>query len=367
MRRRTRQLKDSAFESLTLSVEVFNRPSPVARAQGVMLPLQHAFEMLMKAAIWERRGTIEHKGVGRSFSLRECMGMLHGAGVLDESECVVIATIAATRDGVQHHGATVSEERLYVNAASGLRVFDDLLERVARERLADQGGFAQRMLPVTVNPPRELHLLTSDDIDHVRDLLRPSLHRHAEARALLRTLVVADRAAQTPLEELEQPTEAELERLSRRLKKATDWTRLLPGLARLSLEADEGHTYKLRVVKSSTAPGVRVVLPGEPGAESAVSLLKVDDTKTYCFYVKDLKEKLGLNQYNTCALIHLLGVRDDARCFKSFMMGRQRHDRYSHEALRRLRAALSENRLDDARAAYKEALRARRRAARAAA
>lgn len=62
MKRRTRQLKDSAIESLTLSVEVFNRPSPVARAQGVMLPLQHAFEMLLKAAVWERRGAIQPKG-----------------------------------------------------------------------------------------------------------------------------------------------------------------------------------------------------------------------------------------------------------------------------------------------------------------
>ena len=195
MKRRTRQLKDSAIESLTLSVEVFNRPSPVARAQGVMLPLQHAFEMLLKAAVWERRGAIQPKGATKSWSLRECLGMLRGYGLLDEDECVVVATISATRDGVQHHSAAVSEERLYVNAASGLRVFDDLLQRVVSERLADQGGFAQRMLPGTVNPPRELHLLTGGDVDQVRELLRPSVHHHAEARALLRTLVLSDRAA----------------------------------------------------------------------------------------------------------------------------------------------------------------------------
>jgi len=52
------------MESLTLAVEVFNRPSPTARTQGVLLHLQHAFEMLLKAAIWEERGRIQPKGGG---------------------------------------------------------------------------------------------------------------------------------------------------------------------------------------------------------------------------------------------------------------------------------------------------------------
>lgn len=46
MKRRTRLLNSAATESLTLAVEVFNGPSPTARTQGVLLNLQHSFEML---------------------------------------------------------------------------------------------------------------------------------------------------------------------------------------------------------------------------------------------------------------------------------------------------------------------------------
>ncbi len=40
------------------------------------------------------------------------------------------------RNGVQHQGAWVSEERLYLDAMSGLRLFDELLHRCFDERLA---------------------------------------------------------------------------------------------------------------------------------------------------------------------------------------------------------------------------------------
>jgi hypothetical protein len=61
VKRRTRRLRTTALESLTLAVEVFNRASPTARTQGVLLSLQHAFEMLFKAIIWEDRKTIQEK------------------------------------------------------------------------------------------------------------------------------------------------------------------------------------------------------------------------------------------------------------------------------------------------------------------
>ena len=52
--------------SLTLAVEVFNRPTPTARTQAVLLNLQHAFEMLFKAIIWQNRKRIGPKARGKS-------------------------------------------------------------------------------------------------------------------------------------------------------------------------------------------------------------------------------------------------------------------------------------------------------------
>jgi hypothetical protein len=58
IKRKSRQLKHVALESLTFAIEVFNRPSPIARVSDVLLRLQHALEMLFKATVCERRGTL---------------------------------------------------------------------------------------------------------------------------------------------------------------------------------------------------------------------------------------------------------------------------------------------------------------------
>jgi hypothetical protein len=362
MRRRTRKLKQTAIESLTLAVEVFNRPSETARTQGVLLNLQHAVEMLLKAIVFESAGSITPKRSGKAFSFKECLGKVRGLGHLDEDEAVVAATIDAHRDGVQHQGAELTEERLYIDAASGLRLFDELLHRAFGERLADHPEFANRMLPIAANPPRELFVLTTNDVDRIRDLLAPGKRRHAEAHAFLRTLVMSEQVAHNPMGEVEHPTDSQLETFARKLQSDSDWTKLLPGLGRLALEHDEGVTYNVRIVKKGDVPAVRLVDPAERGAEDAVSILRYNELDRYPFYLHDLEERAGLNRYEALAMVHLLAVRADEESYKVFRMGKQEHARYSHKALRALREGKSAGRLEEAKQAYREHLRARREA-----
>jgi hypothetical protein len=68
-----RQLLRRAIESLALSVELFNRPSEVARSHVVLITLHHAFEMLLKAAILRRTGTIHPRSGGYSYSFEHLM------------------------------------------------------------------------------------------------------------------------------------------------------------------------------------------------------------------------------------------------------------------------------------------------------
>ena len=362
MKRRTRLLKTTAMESMTLAVEVFNRPSATARTQGVLLNLQHSFEMLLKAVVWEDRGRIQPKGGGESYSLRYCLRIVRGMGKLSEDEAIVAATIAGHRDAVQHQGAAVTDERLYLDAASGLRLFDDLLHRCFSERLADHPEFANRMLPVTASPPREMHLLTSSDVQHVRDLLKPPKRRHAEALALLRTLVVSEQVAIDPAAEPTHPTERQLERVARKLQEAEDWTKVLPGLAKLTLEQDEGMTYNLRIVKDKAAAPVRVVRAGDDGAEDAISILKVSELEYWCYYLKDLASEAGITRYEAEALVHLLDVKSDRESFRMFEMGKQWHARYSGRALHLIREAKAAGRVDEAKAALREHRRVQRQA-----
>jgi hypothetical protein len=362
MRRRTRKLKETAIESLTLAVEVFNRPSPTARTQGVLLNLQHAFEMLFKAVIWEDRKRIQPPGSGKSYSFKRCLGILGSMGLLNEDEKVTAATIDAHRDGVQHQGADVTEERLYVDAMSALRLFDELLHRAFGERLAANPMFAGRMLPIAANPPRELHVLTGSDVERVRELLQPSKHRRAEAYAFLRTLLVSERAANDPMADVEQPTEGQLDRVARQLQKTDDWTKVFPGLARLSLTEDEDVVYKLRIVKrGEEAAPVRVVKPGEPGAEDAASLLKVALHEQYPFGLKALAEKADLNQYEARAVVHLLRLKGRDDTYKEFRIDKVSFAHYSQQALREVREAVKAGRLQEARVAYSEYQRSRRK------
>lgn len=53
--RKTRQYVDTAVESLTLAIELFNRPSPVGRGYATVMMAAHSFEMLLKAVIYENR------------------------------------------------------------------------------------------------------------------------------------------------------------------------------------------------------------------------------------------------------------------------------------------------------------------------
>jgi len=361
MKRRTRKLKDMALESLTLAVEMFNRPTPTAGPQGVLLNLQHAFEMLFKCIIWEETRRIQPRGSGRSFSFKECLGMLRGRGLLNEDEAVTAATIDAHRDGVQHQGADITEERLYVDAMGGLRLFDELLHREFQERLADYPAFAGRMLPIAANPPRELHVLTTNDIGSVRELLKPSKHRRTEAYALLRTVLASEQVANDPLGDVEQPTEGALDRVAKQLQATDDWTKVFPGLARQTLTEDEDLVYKLRIVKRDDgAAPVRIVKPGDSGAEDAAALLKYNLMDQYPFGLKAIAEKVGVNQYEAQALVHLLGTREREETFREFRVDKVTFAHYSHRALKEVRAAVKSGRVGEARIVYGEFQRTKR-------
>jgi len=163
--------------------------------------------------------------------------------------------------------------------------------------------------------------------------------------------------------EVEHPTESQLETFASKLQTDSDWTKLLPGLAKLALEHDEGVTYSVRIVKKGDVPGVKLVKPGEPGAEDAVSILRYNELDRYPFYLKDLQEKASVNQYEARALVHLLGIKTDDEGYKLFRMGKQDHARYSHQALKAIRDAKAAGRLPEAKQAYSEHLRTKREAA----
>src|SRR5262249_38293997 len=120
--------------------------------------------------------------------------------------------------------------------------------------------------------------------------------------------------------------------------------------------------YNLRIVKSKEAASVRVVRTGEEGAEDAVSILKVSELEHYKFYLKELATKAGLTQYEAQALVHLLGIRNDAGSYREIWMGKQLHKRYSGRALHLLREAKTAGRVEEAKATLRQHYREQRQA-----
>jgi hypothetical protein len=356
VRRRTRQLKSSAVESVVLAVEMFNRPATYARAAGVLLPLQHALEMLFKAAIYEARGTIFPRGGAVSFKFSECLSILRSnLNLLTDDQVLVAASIDAHRDAVQHHGSGLREQFLFVDAMSGLTLFRDTLLAAFHERLGDYPAFTGRTLPVAVDPPREFTAIVDSDMRYIADLLRPGHRRRAEAMGLLRPYVLMERVTAVG-EAVAQPTDDEMDALADRVRLDPDWTRLLPGIARLAFDSSSSMAYELRITKSKDAPPVRLVSPEEPAAGEAGAILEVEVLKRFPFNVTELGRQASVNQFEAEAIVFASGFQSDPSLHRAVDVGSSSRPqivhRYSHKALKTMREVVERGGLREARGRY---------------
>jgi hypothetical protein len=110
VKRKTRSLFDRAKTSLVLGVELFNRPTDAARTPGVLLMFDPAFEMLLKAVIFEKTGRIyspyEKKNYDFEKRLNICQSQL---GVINEDEALIRANLNGFRDAAMHDLLDLSE------------------------------------------------------------------------------------------------------------------------------------------------------------------------------------------------------------------------------------------------------------------
>jgi hypothetical protein len=127
LKRRTQQLKSSSVDSLCLAIELFNRPSQVAREQSVMLLLAHSFEMLLKALIFQRRGTIRDKGEQYTYRFGRCINIVHSElNLLDVADLPMLWAIKQDRNAAAHDTFAFSEDMLWLHVRSGVTIFGRL-------------------------------------------------------------------------------------------------------------------------------------------------------------------------------------------------------------------------------------------------
>lgn len=313
LRRQATMFKNTSMESLTLGIELFNRPSPLARDHAVIMMLAHSFEMLLKAIIFQRRGTVRDKDDPLSHSLNRCIEIsTSDLQTVTNDERTLLGAIKQDRDCATHDIIVMSDALLWVHMRAGISVFRRLLLDEFGEELTDL--LPGRVIPVSAAPPSDLGLLVETEIQDVRALLATGRRRSAEAGARLRPLLSLDGSATG---RTDQPTEAEVSRAEKGLRSGTDWRKVLPGLATLSIGPatpnGDAQEVVLRVGKAKDAVPVRRAKPGEEA--EALAYRGVSPFEEYGIKLSKFGEKLGVSVNEGYAVLDALKIKDDDRAY----------------------------------------------------
>lgn len=183
--------------------------------------LDHAFEMMLKAAILHRGGRIREKRAKETIGFDACVRRaLSDSKIkfLGDEQALLLQTINGLRNAAQHHLLEVSEGQLYMHAQAGVTLFRDLLLSVLGKNLRD--SLPSRVLPVSTSPPTSFATLFESEVGEIRKLLGPGRRRRVEAEARLRPLAILDA---TISGEKGQPSTGDLRRVGQRLLDGTNW------------------------------------------------------------------------------------------------------------------------------------------------
>lgn len=328
------QLLKRAFESLALAVELFNRPSEVARSHAVLITLHHAFEMLLKAALLKRTGTIHRASGGYSYTFEKCLAVAADLKILDGDERASLTILDAQRDTAVHYYADVSEELLYVHVQAGVTLFAKLLAAIFGERLVDH--LPNRVLPVSAHPPTALEILLDRELTEVDKLLGQGKRRGAQAAAKLRSILPFATASRADSERI---TEKDLSQAVSLRRKGTDWSVIFPEIAQLRLATEgTGIPLTLRITKVGEIP-MRIAAPGETPVGMVVKQ-EINIWDKFNLGLGDIAEKLGISAPRTHALIYELSIQDDPECYRLLNRKKTKIKGYSKKGLDRLREAI---------------------------
>lgn len=347
MKKEAKLLKEKGISSILLSVDHFNRVAEVGRSQAVLIFLDHSFEMLLKAAILARGGKIRERRESNTIGFDRCVRRaLSDKPFLTEEQALVLQAINGLRDAAQHHLLDLSEGQLYFHAQSGVTLFRDVLKDVFDEDLAD--SLPSRVLPVSTTVPVDPLDMFAAELDTVKQLLAPGRRHRAEAEAKLRGLAIIDGALQG---QFVQPSEYELRMLGSRLTGGEKFDQLFPGIAAVTFQTDGiGPSLSLRIAKKDGIP-VTVVPEGTPGA-GVIALKRVNELDFYNLGHHELAKKVELTPNKTTAAIRILGIKNDPDCYKEVAIGKVRYQRYSQNAIQRIKGLLSEKTADEIWADY---------------
>lgn len=312
LRREVKVLKSKAIASLRSSVAAFNDPDDDGRHTRVLLSLQHAFEMLLKAALvhTQHRGeSVSDNKTGRSIGFEKCVALATERETikLTDSETGVLRAIDAMRDDEQHWFNQVSEQILYLQARLAITAFDDILRRVFGEylpRLRVQGD----RRPAAAGEAYDSRGSGADP--------------HTD-----RARVVCGRGI--------QGVTKDVDRVQTGIRAKQPIAEVFPKLVMLQTEAGGvGTELVVRMSKKEGAP-VRYV---SDEAVPAAAIREGDLQKKFHNSAAYLAKKLDLTPPRCVALRRHTGIDADGKVAYTFKFASQSHLRFSDHAVTILKA-----------------------------
>ena len=315
---------------MILSIEIFNRPNDTGRIPGVLIFLDHAMEMLLKAGILHKGGRIREPRAKQTIGFDTCVRRALSdapSKFLTNEQALTLQSINGLRDAAQHYLLDMSEEHLYMQAQAGLTLLRDLARTVFCVDIRTH--LPERVLPLSTTPPSDLASLFADEVDKIRNLLKHRSRRKIEAISKLRGLAIVEGSF---LGEKLQPGTAVLNKLAKQVRTGTRWTDIFPGIASLNLTAKGyGPGIDLRITKKKGTP-IILVPEGTPGA-TTVAVKRVDELGFYNMGREQLAKQVGLTGPKTTAMVRYLKLQDDPECCRVIQIGKSKFTRYSQKAI----------------------------------
>lgn len=337
MKREAHILLTKAIDSVLLSIENFNRPWDRGRPEAVLILLDRAFELMLKAVIIHKGGRIREprakETIGFDACVRKCVSDAQ-VRCLTQEEALTVQIINTLRDAAQHYVVEISEQQLYIYAQAGLTLFDKILRNVFGYKLYDY--LPERVLPVSSNPPKDFGSLMDVEFEDIKKLVTPGSRKRFKARAKLRSFAIIEESLDGSHS---QPGESELRKLTERVSKGENWQDIFPGIKRLRLSTEgNGLNVTLRITKSKGEP-IHLVPEGTPGA-TKVAVKRVDELGFYSLITTVLSNKINLTIPKTLAIVKHLKLQEDPEYFKEFILGSSHFKRYSPKALDKIKKEL---------------------------
>jgi hypothetical protein len=164
-------------------------------------------------------------------------------------------------------------------------------------------------------------------------MVGPGSRKRLDAKAKLRSLAILQASLDG---RRSQPSEAELEKVVKRINAGEDWRAIFPGVSTLTIhEEANGPGLTIRITKNQ-GESVQLVKDGDPNA-TVVAVKKINELDYYSLGARDMAEKLDGTLHKMLWVMKREKLASHLDNHKVIKIGGTTHKRYNGPCLKRLR------------------------------